>query len=512
MGMAWHGGGREERRRSRPCHGEADQPSPSMSPCRDDCVSSYDVDVSTTIGTGDGAGGVGRASHGGDSGGGGGGGGGGGVGSSSHPSPHHPPPPACSSSISSSTCRYRGNGGGDVPPSHRDGGDGGDGGGGVRERSAEDVEKRRRLLVDSSPARDRCSYDDEDINADGGRVVVRGPAPFANVGTTTTANTSTSTTKTLVENANRNLNGRSVRQRQKMYSDFVGVTYNKTHAKYQACITHNRKQHYLGRYRLAVDAALAYDESARLLKGCSWKVNFRNRMEYEAARAKELERWAKAGGGEGEEDADGNDVPSMKSSRYSNDTYDRSSLAAVASKVRGIASAVARGAFKGPNGESGRRGGGIDGHGIVGKPAMPMTMPAMMLGLLQPFGSEAHRAGYLWHEGPPCVMNSGLDVDRGRGIATAPNAGGGVRWAAQATSGGGSATMSRPSDVATEKVTPSPTLPIAINHGDRKEELIVEGEDVVEDAFPISDDVALGQGVLEGDPTKSSPLDTPYSV
>ena len=33
--------------------------------------------------------------------------------------------------------------------------------------------------------------------------------------------------------------------------------YNKTHAKYQACITHYRKQHYLGRYKLAVDAALA---------------------------------------------------------------------------------------------------------------------------------------------------------------------------------------------------------------------------------------------------------------
>ena len=37
------------------------------------------------------------------------------------------------------------------------------------------------------------------------------------------------------------------RKHKDMYSDFVGVTYNKIHAKYQACITHYRKQHYLGR-------------------------------------------------------------------------------------------------------------------------------------------------------------------------------------------------------------------------------------------------------------------------
>ncbi len=37
-----------------------------------------------------------------------------------------------------------------------------------------------------------------------------------------------------------------------------------------------------------MDAALAYDESARLLKGTSWKVNFQTRQEYEKAKAKEL--------------------------------------------------------------------------------------------------------------------------------------------------------------------------------------------------------------------------------
>lgn len=92
------------------------------------------------------------------------------------------------------------------------------------------------------------------------------------------------------------LTTKSVRRKKKMYSDFVGVTYNKTHAKYQACITHYRKQHYLGRYKLAVDAALAYDESARLLKGSSWKVNFPTRQAYEDAKVREFESLGKRGG------------------------------------------------------------------------------------------------------------------------------------------------------------------------------------------------------------------------
>ncbi len=78
-------------------------------------------------------------------------------------------------------------------------------------------------------------------------------------------------------------------RRKKMYSDYVGVTYNKTHAKFQACITHYRKQHYLGRYKLAVDAARAYDKSAKLLKGESWKINFKTDEDYEIAKAREIE-------------------------------------------------------------------------------------------------------------------------------------------------------------------------------------------------------------------------------
>jgi len=110
---------------------------------------------------------------------------------------------------------------------------------------------------------------------------------------------------------------KSVRRKKKMYSDFVGVTYNKTHAKYQACITHYRKQHYLGRYKLAVDAALAYDESARLLKGTSWKVNFPTMQAYDEAKLKELESI-------GKKEATSVDVAG--------------SLAAVAMKVEAIAS------------------------------------------------------------------------------------------------------------------------------------------------------------------------------
>ncbi len=67
-------------------------------------------------------------------------------------------------------------------------------------------------------------------------------------------------------------------------------------ATYQVCITHYRRQHYLGRYRLPVNAALVYEESARVLKGEGWKVNFRSRGEYKDARAREIGVGRGAGG------------------------------------------------------------------------------------------------------------------------------------------------------------------------------------------------------------------------
>ena len=78
-------------------------------------------------------------------------------------------------------------------------------------------------------------------------------------------------------------------RRQKLYSNYTGVTYSKSHTKYQACVTHHCKQHHLGRYELAVDAARAYDESAKLLKGHAWKLNFGTVEEYELAKKRELE-------------------------------------------------------------------------------------------------------------------------------------------------------------------------------------------------------------------------------
>jgi len=86
----------------------------------------------------------------------------------------------------------------------------------------------------------------------------------------------------------RNTSTPNPQKRKKMYSDYVGVTFNKTHNKFQACITHFRKQHYLGRYRLAVDAAKAYDESAKLLKGAGWKINFSSEKDFEKAKQAEI--------------------------------------------------------------------------------------------------------------------------------------------------------------------------------------------------------------------------------
>lgn len=91
-------------------------------------------------------------------------------------------------------------------------------------------------------------------------------------------------------------------KKKKMYSDWVGVTFNRTHKKYQACITHFRKQHYLGRYMLAVDAAKAYDMAAKELKGPGWKVNFDDEDEYLTAKELEMQKHFKQKDANTEED------------------------------------------------------------------------------------------------------------------------------------------------------------------------------------------------------------------
>jgi len=106
---------------------------------------------------------------------------------------------------------------------------------------------------------------------------------------------STPDTKTQISSCSNNNSAakkkqaKPVKKFKKMYSDYVGVTYNKTHRKFQTCITHYRRQHYLGRYLLAVDAARAYDVSARSLKGLNWKINFETDEKFYEARSKELD-------------------------------------------------------------------------------------------------------------------------------------------------------------------------------------------------------------------------------
>ncbi len=72
-----------------------------------------------------------------------------------------------------------------------------------------------------------------------------------------------------------------------------------------------------------MDAALAYDQSARLLKGPSWKVNFPTEQDYEDAKAAELESIGRVGGMD-----------------FLNNIDVAGSMAAVASKVEEIASTV----------------------------------------------------------------------------------------------------------------------------------------------------------------------------
>ena len=69
---------------------------------------------------------------------------------------------------------------------------------------------------------------------------------------------------------------------------YKGVTKAPGGLKYTAHIYHNKKQHSTGVYLLESDAALSYDEAARLLKVSCWKVNFQSNSDYLEARAREL--------------------------------------------------------------------------------------------------------------------------------------------------------------------------------------------------------------------------------
>lgn len=75
------------------------------------------------------------------------------------------------------------------------------------------------------------------------------------------------------------------RKRKKM-SDYQGVSRNTRLCKY----TSRCFNVYIGVYTLSTDAAMAYDEAARRLKGSNCRLNFATIFEYEHSRARELER------------------------------------------------------------------------------------------------------------------------------------------------------------------------------------------------------------------------------
>lgn len=71
-------------------------------------------------------------------------------------------------------------------------------------------------------------------------------------------------------------------------SDYICVHYNKERKKWVSQIYHNNKQHFLGYYSLETDAALAFDECAKLLRGSNAKTNFATLEDYEKAKKDEL--------------------------------------------------------------------------------------------------------------------------------------------------------------------------------------------------------------------------------
>ena len=70
-------------------------------------------------------------------------------------------------------------------------------------------------------------------------------------------------------------------------ADYIGVTYSRARNQWQARVCILQKQQYCGRYRLAADAARAYDDTIKQL-GLERESNFRNDAEYQRARMEEV--------------------------------------------------------------------------------------------------------------------------------------------------------------------------------------------------------------------------------
>jgi hypothetical protein len=69
-----------------------------------------------------------------------------------------------------------------------------------------------------------------------------------------------------------------------------GVSKSTGQTNYQVKISHNKKQLNIGFYQLESDAAYAYDEVAKLLKGPSWKRNFKTKEDHTEAREIEIKQ------------------------------------------------------------------------------------------------------------------------------------------------------------------------------------------------------------------------------
>ena len=75
--------------------------------------------------------------------------------------------------------------------------------------------------------------------------------------------------------------------------EYVGVTYSRARNQWQARVCILQKQQYCGRYRLAADAARAYDDTIKKL-GLQREANFSSEEEYLRARREEVVRHEEA--------------------------------------------------------------------------------------------------------------------------------------------------------------------------------------------------------------------------
>ncbi|EED90376.1 pathogenesis-related transcription factor, partial [Thalassiosira pseudonana CCMP1335] len=76
--------------------------------------------------------------------------------------------------------------------------------------------------------------------------------------------------------------------------EYVGIYFDQSRGmgtgRYQSQIYNCNKKYHLGTYILACDAARAYDEGARAVKGDDWKFNFSSVKSHEDVRMEEILR------------------------------------------------------------------------------------------------------------------------------------------------------------------------------------------------------------------------------